>query len=342
MDGKKKAPSFWQLPFRVKIIKMSNLNNPSNNSNTSFKVAIAILSLFLLAAVGGIYYFSNESNIHAHKTVQLKSELSELSDEQLGLEAEISQLTTNYDTETEKNTVLEIKIVDAEEKIKGLKGRINKIKRALSKTKISNEEMQQRIAALNTSKEELFSEISALQTNNKDLTAAKESLDVELAVVNEENTQLTAQIEDLNVQNTKIQARLFTLAPAGFQATRFQIQVAGRKEKLTTKAKQARAIKVDFDLANIPAALQKEHEIYLVVTDGEGVSVTKIASTPMGVPTANGELKVEVAGMETIDLNANQKISMAFQPTDKMDAGLYNVALWSNAGYLGSAAFSLR
>ena len=62
----------------------------------------------------------------------------------------------------------------------------------------------------------------------------------------------------------------------------------------------------------------------------------------MDVPTANGALKVEVAGVETIALNENQKISMAFQPTDKMDAGLYNVALWSNAGYLGSAAFSLR
>lgn len=321
---------------------MSNLNNTSNNSNIGFKVATAILGLFLLVAVGGIYHFSNESNIHANKTVQLKSELSALSDEKLGLEAVVSQLTTNYDTETEKNSVLEVKIIDAEEKIKGLKGRIYKIKKALSKTKISNEEMQQRIAELNTSKEELFAEIAALQTNNKDLTLAKESLDVELAVVNEENTQLTAKIEDLNVQNTKIQARLFTLAPAGFQATGFQIQVAGRKEKLTTKAKQARAIKVDFDLANIPIELQKEHKIYLVITDGEGIPIKKIASTSMDVPTANGALKVEVAGMETIALNANQKISMAFQPTDKMDAGLYNIALWSNAGYLGATAFSLR
>jgi len=321
---------------------MSNLSNSSDNSNTGFKVAIAILALFLVAAVGGIYHFSNESNTHAHRTVQLKSELSELTDEKLGLEAEVSQLTTNYDTETEKNSVLEAKIVDAEEKIKGLKGRILKIKRALSKTKINNEEMQQRIAELNTSKEELFAEIAALQTNNKDLTAAKESLNVELAVANDENTQLTAQIEDLNTKNATIQARLFTLAPAGFQATGFQIQVAGRKEKLTTKARQARAIKVDFDLANVPADLQKEHEIYLVITDGEGIPVKKIASTPMDVPTANGDLKVEVAGIETIALNENQKISMAFQPTDKMEAGLYNVALWSNAGYLGSAAFSLR
>lgn len=321
---------------------MSNLNNPSDSRNTSFKVAITVLALLLFAAVGGIYHFSNESNSHASRTVQLKSELDELNDEKLGLEAEVSQLTTNYDLETEKNTELEAKIVEAEEKIKGLKGRILKIKRALSKTKIDNETLQQRIVELNTAKEALFTEIAALQNNNKDLTAAKESLDVELAVANDEKTQLSAQLEDLNAQNAKMQARLFTLAPAGFQATGFQIQVAGRKEKLTTKAKQARAIKVDFDLANVPAELQKEHEIYLVVTDGEGIPVKKVASTPMDVPTANGDLKVEVAGVEIIALNENQKISMAFQPTDKMDAGLYNIALWSNAGYLGSAAFSLR
>jgi len=321
---------------------MSDLNNPSDSSKTGFKVAIAILALFLVTAIGGMYHFSKESNTHAHKTAQLKSELAALNDEKLGLEAVVSQLNTNYDIETEKNTELATKIVDAEEKIKGLKGRVLKIKRALSKAKISNEEMQQRIAELTTSKEELFAEITALQANYKDLGVAKESLDIALTVANDENTQLTAQLEDLNTKNAKIQARLFTLAPAGFQATSFQIQVAGRKEKLTTKAKQARAIKVDFDLANIPTALQKEHDIYLVVTDGEGIPVKKIASTSMDVPTANGALKVEVAGVETIALNENQKISMAFQPTDKMDPGLYNIALWSNAGYLGSAAFSLR
>ncbi len=321
---------------------MSNLKNENTGNKTGFKVAIAALALFLLAALGGVYHFSNESDTYANKSVQLKSELTALNEEKIGLETEVSELTATYDAETVKNTKLETKIVDAEEKIKGLKWRISKIKKELSETKISNEEMQQRIAELNTSKEELFAEIAALQTNNKDLTIAKESLDVELAAANDENTQLTAQLEDLTATNAKMQQRLFTLAPAGFQATGFQIQVAGRKDKLTSKAKQVRAIKVGFDLANIPAELQKEHEIYLVVTDGEGVPVKKIASTSMDVPTAEGGLKVEVAGTETIALTENQSLSMAFQPTDKMDAGLYNVALWSDAGYLGSAAFSLR
>ncbi len=321
---------------------MSNLNNESNTNKTGFKVAILALGLFLLAALGGVYHYSNQSDAFANKTTLLKSELTELNDEKLGLEAEVSQLTTTYEAETVKNTELEAKIVDAETKIKGLKGRILKIKKELSETKISNEEMQQRIAALNASKEELFAQIASLETDNKGLNADKESLDVELAAANDENTELVAQVEALTAKTTKMQQRLFTLAPAGFQATSFQIQVAGRKEKLTSKAKQARAIKVNFDLANIPTALQKEHEIYLVVTDGEGVPVSKIASTPMDVPTAEGDLKVEVADMETIALNENQNLSLAFQPTDKMDAGLYNVALWSNAGYLGSAAFSLR
>lgn len=321
---------------------MSNLKNENSGNKTGFKVAIAALALFLLAALGGVYHFSNESDTYANKTVQLNSELTDLNEEKNGLEAEVSQLTATYEAETVKNTELETKIADAEKKVKGLKWRIAQIKKELATTKTSNEEMQQRIAELNTSKEELFAEIAALQTNNKDLTAAKESLGVELAAANDENTQLTATIEDLTSTNAKIQKRLFTLAPAGFQATGFQIQVAGRKDKLTSKARQARAIKVDFDLANIPADLQKEHEIYLVVTDGEGVPVKKIASTPMDVPTAEGGLKVEVADMEKIALAENQKLSMAFQPTDKMDAGLYNVALWSDAGYLGSAAFSLR
>lgn len=321
---------------------MSNLNKESNTKKTGLKAAIAVLGLFLLGAIGGVYHFSNQSDAYANKTVQLNSELTELNDEKLGLEAEVSQLTATYDAETVKNTELEAKIVDAEQKIKGLKGRILSIKKELSETKISNEDMQLRIAELNTAKEELFAQIASLETSNKDLTAAKESLGVELAVANDQNTQLTAQIETLTANNTKIQKRLFTLAPAGFQATGFQIQVAGRKEKLTSKARQAKAIKVDFDLLNIPVELQKEHEVYLVVTDGEGVPVKKVASTLVDVPTSEGGLKVEAANMETVALNENQQMSMSFQPTAKMDAGLYNIALWSNAGYLGSTAFSLR
>ena len=80
---------------------MSDLTNTSNNGKTGLKVVIVLLALFLVAAIGGIYHFSNESDTHAHRTSQLKSELSELNDEKLGLEAEVSQLTTNYDTEIE-------------------------------------------------------------------------------------------------------------------------------------------------------------------------------------------------------------------------------------------------
>ena len=101
---------------------MSNLNNESNTSKTGFKVAIVALGLFLLAALGGIYHYSNQSTAFANKTTLLKSELTELNDEKLGLEAEVSQLTTTYEAETVKNTELEAKIVDAEIKINGLKG----------------------------------------------------------------------------------------------------------------------------------------------------------------------------------------------------------------------------
>ncbi|MEM1121567.1 MAG: hypothetical protein AAGJ18_14045 [Bacteroidota bacterium] len=321
---------------------MSDLKKQENTSKNGLIATAVILALLFLGALGGAYHYSNESDTYANKTVQLTSELTALNDEKLGLEAEVSQLTETYEAETVKNTELEAKIADAEAKIKGLKGRIYRIKKELADTKISNEEMQQRIAELNTAKEDLIAQIADLELNNQDLSTAKTFLSGELVNANEENTQLTAKIEDLTVQNEQMQNRLFTLAPAGFQATGFQVQVAGKREKLTAKAKQARAITVDFDLLNVPTDLQKEHEVYLVVTDGEGIPVKKIPSTLRNVPTADGDLKVEVADMETIALAENQKLSMAFQPTDKMDAGLYNVALWSNAGYLGSTAFSLR
>lgn len=322
--------------------QMSNLKKETNTSKTGLRVAVAALALLLMGAVGGLFHYSNQSDAFANETIQLESKLTDLTGVQAELEAEVNELTATYDAETIKNTELEAKIADAEVKIKGLKGRILKIKRQLSEAQLSNEEMQTQIAELNTLKNDMVTQIAALESDKAELTTAKGLLGEQLGVANDQNDQLVAQVESLTDTNEKMQKRLFTLAPAGFQATGFQVQVAKRKNKLTSVARQAKEIKVDFNLADIPVDLQKEHEIYLVVTDGEGVPVQKIASTSMNVPTTNGELKVEVADMETIALTANQKMSMAFQPTDKMDAGLYNVALWSDAGYLGSTAFSLR
>ncbi|MEM1123009.1 MAG: hypothetical protein AAGJ18_21370, partial [Bacteroidota bacterium] len=121
---------------------MSNLKNENTGGNTGMKVAIAALALFLMAALGGVYHFSNESDTYANKTVQLNSELTALNEEKVGLESEIGELTATYEAETIKNTELEAKIVEAEEKVKGLKWRISKIKKELAETKVSNEEMQ--------------------------------------------------------------------------------------------------------------------------------------------------------------------------------------------------------
>lgn len=321
---------------------MSNLKKETNTSKTGLRVAVAALALLLMGAVWGVFHYSNQSDMRANETMQLENKLTDLNTLKAELETEVNELTTNFEEETNRNVELEAKIADAEVKIKGLKGRILKIKRQLSEAKLSNEEMQIQIAELNTLKNDMVTQIATLESDKAELFTAKGLLGEQLGAANEQNDQLTAQVEDLTVKNEKLQKRLFTVAPAGFQATGFQVQVSKRKDKLTSKARQAKKVMVDFNLSDVPAAMQKEHDIYLVVTDGEGVPVANIASTPMDVKTREGALKVEVADMETIALAANQKMSMSFQPTDKMDAGLYNVALWSNAGYLGSTAFSLR
>jgi len=314
----------------------------TSNKKTGLIVTTAILGLLLLAAIGTLIHYSKQSDTYTNKTQKLETELAGLQEEKLGLEAEISQLNTFYENETTKNAELEAKIQDTEEKVNSLKNRIYTIKKQLSAAKISNQEMQERISELHLAKEELIAQIAALETDKADLTTAQEGLSVELLAVNDENSQLTARIEELTLKSMELQQRLFNLAPAGFQATGFQIQVADRKDKLTAKARQAKEVKINFELLNVPKTLQKEQDIYLVVTDSEGVPVPKITTTPVNVPTSEGILKVEVANRETIALGENQKMSLAFQPTDQMDAGLYNVALWSNTGYLGSAAFSLR
>ena len=48
---------------------MSDLNGATKNRNVGFKVAISILTLFLLIAIGGVYHFNKKSTIQTSKTV---------------------------------------------------------------------------------------------------------------------------------------------------------------------------------------------------------------------------------------------------------------------------------
>ncbi|MEL6944874.1 MAG: hypothetical protein AAFO82_19630, partial [Bacteroidota bacterium] len=147
---------------------------------------------------------------------------------------------------------------------------------------------------------------------------------------------------ELRQMNQDMTDRLYRMAPAGFTAGNFAVNIERKNEKLTSKAKQAKEIKVNFDLPYVPAEKQGKTELYLVVTDIYGNPVKSPSSSTVSVPSPQDDLKVDVVDIETVNLKESQSLAMSFAPEEKLTAGEYHLMIYSDEGYLGATAFRLR
>lgn len=314
----------------------------SKNNNNGFKVATVVLSILLVAAVVTAAIFGMRSNDYENQTYKLHTNIEELNDVQLGLEEELAGLEANYETQVTENEGLQVTIEEKVQEIETLQSKIRKVRSQLKDSEANKAQMTERLVQLEELKAALENDVVNLREENAELAAAKDELNEVLVAREVEIQELTGQVTDLTANNQKMQNRLYQLAPAGYRAGNFAIDVETKKDKLTSKARQASEIKVKFDIPHVPAEAHGKAELYLVVTDVHGNAVASLPSSTVSVPAANQNLKVEATAIKEVDLKNTQSINMAFAPLDKMEAGEYNLMVYSDDGYLGATGFRLR
>ncbi|MEM0992403.1 MAG: hypothetical protein AAGI49_05165 [Bacteroidota bacterium] len=308
----------------------------------SYKTATWILGSLLVLAVVCSILFLSKNNTLMDKTAKLEQTNMDLDEMKLGLEEQLTSLEGEYDTAIGKNGELQAEIETKVNEIEVLQTKIRQVRNQLNSSEKKSTKMQERLAQLETLKDSLQTDVASLKGENQDLIAARDELTRTLEENDQQIASLNDQIVELTTTNEAMEERLFRTAPAGFKAGNFSVDVEQRNDKVTTKARKAKEIKVNFDLPYVPASKQGETELYLVVTDINGQPVNEIASSPVSVPTPEANLQVAAVDINTVDLKESQSVAMSFEPTERLKAGEYSLMIYSDEGYLGSTGFRLR
>lgn len=325
-----------QLLFYI----MANQNDNSNGN--AAKIAAIVLGLLFLGAVGYIFHLNGQLNDYRGKTANLNTTVEELNTEQENLEKELGELNVSYENSQAENVTLQETVEEKVARINSLKSQISRVRKELESSRGDNETVKAELARLESIKAQLESSMANLENANSKLQASETRLTGELTTMKGMVEDLNEQVAELTASNNKKEAHLLKVAPAGYRADEFRIDMERRNDKVTAKARKIREIKVNFNLDNVPADKQGAHKVYVAVTDIFGKPVEGISTTMVNIPAPNESLKVEVAAMQDVNLQDKQKVEFSIQPDAKLSAGEYSLMVYSDSGYLGSTGFRLR
>ena len=313
---------------------------PVNNGNSgaSKKLAWALAAVMTVVAILAIY-FGVQSNKYQHLSTDLSAELD---DTRTKMQEELAVVQSAYDTQVVVNEGLSADIETKVQEVEDLQAKIKQARNQLATSKANTDEIKARLAQMETLKAELEADLLALQGQNDSLAQTNSTLTLVLDESKLQVEQMSTEIANLDQQNKELDRRLTLLAPAGFKADNFRIAVERRNDKLTSRARRADEIVVHFDLDNVPSEKHGAHELYLTVTTPDGTPVAVLPTEQVSVPAANEPMQIRAADVEQVDLTQTQTVAMSFNPNKDLEAGEYNIFVYSDAGYLGATGFRLR
>lgn len=294
-------------------------------------VAVILAILLIVAGIWGYRQNNSRKQLEAEK-VSLEGTVDELEALRAELVADVDSLQQEYYTVTEQNSELEGSLTEAEAIIAEKEAAIRNIK---SKAASEANSLRAQIQELINIKASLESDIAAVQAQNDSLRTVAGILEADLSEAKGEN-------EALANLNRSIGEEVDRLTLANFKASSFQVDFAKKNEKVTAKARRARAIQISFDLTDVPPKYQGLKTLYLAITDDKGTPIN--ATNPIKAQTiANGQ-KMDIIAVKAkdIDVKENQRLNFVYDLEEKLDAGYYRVAIYSDLGLLGASSVKVR
>jgi len=297
------------------------------------KNLVAIIIILLVALAGSSYWAffkKQENNIITRENIVYQSENKELIELRDSLVSQVESLSSSFAALSEEN--------------QSLQGSLNEAKVELSS----------KIRALSLYKKNSAKEANSLRAEILQLLAVKAELEESISALQEENdnlkvenTSLTSNLNEANKDkaalanlNRTMQEEVKKLTLNNFKASAFQVEVETPKSKLTVKSNKARRIVVNFDLTDVPDEYQGVRTIYMAITNDNGVPVP--GSNISKNISVNGQtMPLNAVSGKEVNITSNQRLSFSHNMEDKLKAGFYRVAVYTDIGMLGSANFRL-
>ena len=237
------------------------------------------------------------------------------------LESDFANLSTENDTLAQRLALSTNIIAEKEIVIQEVKGQNLREEAAL----------RAQIQRLQTIKDRYETIIDVLSQKNS-------ALAMENARLRGSNDSLFMEVSEIG-QQLETQTRK-TLS-AQYKASAFRIEMERRNDKLTMRAKKARELKVNFDLNNVPASYQGNQQLYLVITNDEGIPITSDNPIEATIKTEKGSVAIIAQATQLQNVIDNQHIALKYKLDDRLKKGTYLVSVYSEKGLLGVASFRL-
>ncbi|MDX1407274.1 MAG: hypothetical protein R3330_04050, partial [Saprospiraceae bacterium] len=258
------------------------------------------------------------------------------------LQDHLSTLEEDYALRISENETLQAEVSEKLEEINTLKKNVSYAERQLRESKKNTEAVREKLVQLEELKASLEADMVALTEEKAMLERTNQQLQ-EMVIASEmEVEKLNSHVAALTNMNARLEQRIASIAPAGFTADNFVITAHRRNNKLTAKAKRAEMINVSFDIKHVPASYQKEHEIYLVLTDFEGLPIETVPTMRATIRTGDGQWPIDAAQVETVKVSGPQVVAMTIAPELELEPGTYNLLVYADNGFLGATGFHLQ
>lgn len=316
------------------------LSSPEREPSSK-KWLVWLLGALLLGSLGYNFYQHKNNSDFATALEDSGDKVINLSTEKASLQAELNQLTADYEESrknlTEKDEVLTQKDEEIASKQKEIQNILNKNK--TSEKDLS--EAKKMIASLNTQIAGYKKDIAALTAKNDSLFAINEELKINESQLAEalESEKVTSQIERERSEAMDHKMKS-TFSVSNFNISGIKVRKSG-KEVEKDKATRVDKLRVTFDLDPNPHAEDGDKELFVAIFKPDG-TLGKFDNATSGTISTNvGE--VQYSDKVTIPYKKGSKQNITFDWEDyNFDKGMYAIDVYQNGMKIGQKSIELK
>ena len=302
-----------------------------------------ILGLLLLAGILALGYcnYTEKQNFDAQlsslsaKNTTLAGEITDVQGLKTNLEAEIAALQAKFSDLAEENQSLKGSVKDAQREVNRRKSAITQLTQEMQGKDGEMASLRSQLSSLLGVKSQLESEITSLKSENESLKSENAQLTADLQTTKEEKAELARL-------NATIQEEVANLTLENFKANGFTVEVVKKNTKLTSWSRLAKDVKVSLDLVNVPEKYQGLKDLYLVITDENGIAIKKANPIAKTVNLNGQTTDITAVSTQSVDIMESQRLNFTHKLEERLGKGFYRASVYSDIGLLGSSSFRLK
>lgn len=324
---------------------MSYENQPSTGSSTTTTrrpgkdnraVIYTVLVVALLGTWGYIIYDHSKSK---QEITQLQTQVTNVDSARTVVQDEYNEALSRMDSLTGSNAKLTGNLAERQAEIEKLK---KDIKGIITSKNGDMSAARSKIALLNTKINDLVAEVDRLRGENKELTASNHQLSAERDTLTVKKTELEQNLATTKTEKANIEDVGSTLHASNINITAIDLRSNG-KEKTTTTAKRADALRVSFDIDENRIAPSGTKELFITITDPSGNTVAIPAYGSGNFVTREEGQKVYTNKvLVPYEQGKRTPVQFDWKQDSRFQTGEYKIAIYQNGYKIGEGTKVLK